>query len=202
MPFNERQCHSTWYQNVEFSGIYNPTKFERNQLKVSECMLLLNSPPPPPFPKKSTGQDNECELHHTYQVWMIYHIQFNFTKNFVQELAQKILVSCTPMTLNEGLDHTDEYQISEFVSTYHQTKFEPNCFINLGIHAHLHKCLNVRWHKQFVYAVRQQLFPLIQYISLQSSIRIVNLSCSNTTWNCIVISWKVCKKMMTFSLWA
>ena len=31
VALNERQRHANWYQNVELSGLYHHTKFERNQ---------------------------------------------------------------------------------------------------------------------------------------------------------------------------
>ena len=58
-------------------------------------------------------------------------IQFKLIENFVRKLVQKFLLSCTPVTLNQGQDQLVKYQNVEYISLYHHTTFKSNPFINI-----------------------------------------------------------------------
>ena len=66
-------------------------------------------------------------------------------------MQQKILLSCTPMTLNQGQGQLNGYQNVEFNSIYHHTKLKPNQYKNVHMHASILSFL--------MQSVNQQLFP-------------------------------------------
>ena len=72
------------------------------------------------------------------------------------------LLSCTPVTLNQGYRQFDKYQNVQFNSIYHSTKFEPNRFLNIWIH-----------YMPMVKSSMQQSPPLLHQILLKSSIRML-----------------------------
>ena len=68
-------------------------------------------------------------------------------------MAQNSLRSHTPLTLS-GLGHLDKYQNVKFNSTLYRTKFDPNRFVNINMHATVPIISTM--------TVKQQLFPLFQ----------------------------------------
>ena len=70
-------------------------------------------------------------------------------------------------------------------SSHHHTKFESN-------YLYTSECIPML---VFLQSVKQLLFPLLQKILLNSSLKMISLNCFITTSHFILIRWKMCKKM-------
>ena len=88
----------------------------------------------------------------------------------------------TPVTLNKGQVHLNQYQNVEFRSMYHHSKFEPMWSMDAGMHAHI----KVFWHNQY----KSSCFP--SYVESHSKELSV---CSNWTASIPhqISSWSVGK---------
>ena len=64
-------------------------------------------------------------------------IQFRSFGNFVRSLEQKLLLSGTAVTLNQGQGQLDKYKNVEFHNIYHHTKFKPKHSINVRRYANV-----------------------------------------------------------------
>ena len=80
---------------------------------------------------------NEYDVHHTNKSQQYTKIPLKSIKVFVRQLAHKLLLSCTPVTLNQDQSQLDYYQNVEPNSIYHQTKFKSNPLINIQVHANV-----------------------------------------------------------------
>ena len=91
----------------------------------------------------------------------------------MRQLGQILLLSWTPVAMNQGPGLFNQYQNAYFISIYHHTMFEPSQFINVQMHATIEGffCLF------FKCTPKQQLLSLITQISLWHSIKIFNLNC-------------------------
>ena len=66
---------------------------------------------------------------------MAYHISSKSIEKFEIKTTQKLPLSHTTTTLNEGTGHSNCYQYIQFSGVYHQTKFERNRPVNVPMQA-------------------------------------------------------------------
>ena len=90
---------------------------------------------------------------------------------------------CDPESRSRSFWQEPKYRLN---SIYHHMKSGPNWFVNIWTHANQTFFLTVS-----TMAVTN---PLMHWISLNISIRILNINCFNTMSHFIRMCWKVCKK--------
>ena len=143
VTLREYQSHFHWYQNVEYSHFYHRIKFERNWFITLQTQASLNHILYKVTEFSPLSTDCAKQTNKKVQVWTHEHIEHAYysgsqsAMKFARKCAHKFLLSHAPMTLNKGQGHSNWYQTMHLSGVYHQTKFEINQFVDVGMHTNI-----------------------------------------------------------------